>query len=178
MRRRAYWSVFAGGFGHTYGADPVFYFKDGWREALDREGGRSLVHLRRLMESRPMPDRIPDQSLIVGAELAEREAVQCPPAPTPCGVPDHMRATRDAAGHYAMIYIPGGGRRVTVDGRRLAGERLAAWWYDPSNGTARRIGTLARGPELQFTTPPGSDWVLVLDDAAKGYAAPGRRSAR
>jgi hypothetical protein len=167
VRRRAYWSVFAGAFGHTYGAINVFYLENDWRGALAWEGAASVAHLRRLMESRPMLGRIPDQDLIVPTE-PER----CEPAPIPCGVPHHVQATRDAAGRYAMIYIPAGGRTVTVDTRRING-RLTAWWFDPSNGTARAIGAVRRAAESRFTTPPGTDWVLVIDDASKGYGSPG-----
>jgi hypothetical protein len=174
VRRRAYWSVFAGGFGHTYGARPVFYFEKDWREGLFWDGGKAMIHLRRLMESRPMLDRIPDQSLIVGAGAAARADEACPPRPIPCGVPDHAQATRDRAGRYAMVYIPGGERTVAVDASRLSGTRLVAWWFDPRNGSAQRIGTRARAAEMKFTTPPGQDWVLVLDDAARKYAEPGR----
>jgi hypothetical protein len=45
-----------------------------------------------------------------------------------------------------------------------------------SAGDATSIGTFANG-ERDFTPPdPGEmlDWVLVLDDAGKGYRAPGR----
>jgi hypothetical protein len=83
-----------------------------------------------------------------------------------------VQATRDSAGRYAMIYIPGGGRTVTIDTRRINGT-LTAWWFDPSNGTARAIGTVRRGAASRFTTPPGTDWVLVIDDASKGYGPPG-----
>lgn len=169
VRRRAYWSVFAGAFGHTYGADIVPYFKDGWRGALRREGAASLVHLKRLMESRPMLGRIPDDRLV---EPPESETVRCRPGPIPCGVPDHVQGTRDAAGRYAMVYIPGGNRTVSVDASRLSGARLVAWWFDPRNGASRRIGVVPIARDLRFTTPPGEDWVLVLDDAAQRFGAP------
>ncbi len=94
--RRAYWSVFAGGFGHTYGANGVFQFAmDGvptqwgppedWIDAMEYEGAGQLVHLRNLMESRPFLSRIPDQSLLLSSE-------------TPGGTATHIHATRDSAG--------------------------------------------------------------------------------
>jgi hypothetical protein len=172
VRRRAYWSVFGGAFGHTYGADVIPWFQEGWRQALGRDGATTLIHLRRLMESRPMLGRIPDDTLV---EPPPGETTRCRPGPIPCGVPDHIEATRDAAGRYAMIYISGGGRPVTVDASRLASQ-LVAWWFDPATGTARRIGTYRSTRDLRFTTPPGSDWVLVLDDAARKYPPPGRAS--
>lgn len=175
VRRRAYWSVFAGGFGHTYGADRVYYFEDGWRERLLREGGATLVHLRRLMESRPMLTRIPDQRLLARTEPAPCVRLS---EHSPCGVPHHIQATRDADGSYAMIYVPQGDRTVTIDTTPLSGRDLVAWWYGPRDGGASRIGKFPRSGTLAFTTPPGDDWVLVLDDAARNYPAPGRQPLR
>jgi hypothetical protein len=176
VRRRAYWSVFAGAFGHTYGADRVFYFEEGWRETLQREGAVSLVHLRRLMESRPMLTRIPDQQLLSPMDPSAGDLAPCVRASpaTACIVQDHVQATRDEDGSYAMIYVPAGGRTVTVDMGRLSGRDIVAWWYSPVDGSARRIGTYPRTAPQDFTTPEGADWVLVLDDAARNYPPPGR----
>lgn len=171
VRRRAYWSVFAGAFGHTYGAKRVFYFERDWKEALHLDGARSMIHLRRLMESRPILGRIPDAALVIDPTTPDRAT--CAPAPVPCGVPDHVQATRDTDGRYAMIYVPGGGRTVTIDPRALSGDRLVAWRYDPRDGTAQRIGRYERRGPLAFTTPPGEDWVLVIDDAARRFGPPG-----
>jgi hypothetical protein len=173
VRRRAYWSVFAGAFGHTYGARKVFYFEDDWRAAMYLEGAVSMIHLRRLMESRPMLGRIPDAALVIDPVTPDRAT--CDPAPVPCGVPDHVQATRDANGRFAMIYVPGGESSVTVDSNRLSGTQLVAWWYDPRDGRARRIGRYDRQSRLIFTSPPGEDWVLVIDDAARRYGPPGSR---
>jgi hypothetical protein len=72
-----------------------------------------------------------------------------------------------------MIYIPGGRQSATIDTRRIKGPQLSAWCIDPSNGTARAIGAVRRGADVRFITPPGEDWVLVIDDASKGYGPPG-----
>jgi hypothetical protein len=51
-----------------------------------------------------------------------------------------------------------------------------AWWFNPRTGQATGIGSFENKGERLFTPPePGemSDWVLVLDDASKGYPAPG-----
>ena len=63
-RRYAYWSVFAGAFGHTFGDNAIMQFfrkdleKEGafgvwqdWREALHNIGGMQMGHLKHLMES-------------------------------------------------------------------------------------------------------------------------------
>ncbi|MBN1671780.1 MAG: glycoside hydrolase family 140 protein [Kiritimatiellae bacterium] len=173
-RTQAYWSVFAGGFGHTYGAHGVWRFAqearpDGreggavrpWREAMELEAGTQMIHLRTLMESRPMLTRVPDQTLLA-----------CEPGP---GL-HRMQATRDAERRYALVYVPGAGRRVEIRMDALAGDGLLAWWYDPRTGEAARIGQYANRGTQAFVTPEhGPDWVLALDDAARGYSEPGRR---
>ncbi len=88
---------------------------------------------------------------------------------------EHVQATRDSAGSYALIYLPTG-KAVELDLSRLAGEQLIGYWYNPRNGTSRRIGTIQNERRMRFTPPPGGpDWVLVLDDANAGYPFPGSR---
>src|ERR1700722_19628726 len=84
VRKAAYLSVFAGALGHTYGCGPVIWFskKGGdffsafhsWQEALDLPAANEMHYLRTLMESRPMLERVPDQSVLAdeGACAAER----------------------------------------------------------------------------------------------------------
>ena len=84
-------------------------------------------------------------------------------------------ATRDRSGSYAMVYTPLG-QPVTVNLEILSGAQVRAWWYDTRHGTATEIGTFSRQGNRAFTPPihgKGNDWVLVLDDADRGFAAPG-----
>jgi hypothetical protein len=68
-----------------------------------------------------------------------------------------------------------GAAALEVDTTALAGTQLAAWWYDPRTGVARSLGVLDKQPRMTFVPPQGGpDWVLVLDDAACGFPAPGR----
>src|SRR5690606_13631195 len=71
-RQAAYWSVFAGAFGHTYGHNHIWQmYKQGktargnasayWSASLEADGRATMKHLRSLIESRPMLDRVPDQ---------------------------------------------------------------------------------------------------------------------
>jgi len=76
VRRYAYWSVFAGGCGFTYGNNAIMQFhkegdkkpaygvKDYWKEALNAPGASQMKYLKQLMLSRPYFDRIPAQELI------------------------------------------------------------------------------------------------------------------
>ena len=76
-RRYAYWSVFAGAFGHTYGHNDIMQFhRPGtggaygahtpWYEALNDPGFNQMKYLKNLMLTFPVFERIPDQSIIVG----------------------------------------------------------------------------------------------------------------
>jgi Putative collagen-binding domain of a collagenase len=127
-----------------------------WKEALDRPGAVQLGHLRRLVESRPMLDRVPDQSLLTGDEMNDR-----------------IQATRGK--DYAMIYSTSGSR-IEVHLGRISGEQLHAWWFDPRSGEARDTGMHPNRGRVSFQPPSlglGHDWVLVLDDASKNFPRPG-----
>ncbi len=190
VRRALYWNLFTGAFGHTYGHHSVWQmWQPGrspinnplmpWREALHQPGAGQMQYARWLMESRPFLTRVPDDSILVAHRMANGETPNVPVVAT-C-VPGAGRyrfvATRDADGSYAMVYAPvGRSFRVRMD--TVAGAGVRAWWYNPRNGQATEIGTFDNRGEREFTPPDAgemTDWVLVLDDAARGYPAPGTR---
>ena len=164
VRKNAYWALFAGACGHTYGCHDIWQFLDParftpvtaphtlWREALHLPGAGQMRHLRALIESRPPFSLVPDQRLIAGDTGAGGE---------------HVQAARAADGGYAFVYQPVG-REVTVRTSLLAGDALDARWYDPRTGGWTEIGRFPRSDTRAFTPPtPGvwTDWVLVLDRA-------------
>jgi hypothetical protein len=108
-----------------------------------------------------------------GAECARRADLR-----PRCGAlpvrrhPRHRGHLRDGL-RTGRTQLPG------ADGRHHRRE-VRAWWYNPRNGQATEIGTFDNKGEREFTPPdPGemADWVLVLDDAAKNYPAPGTRKS-
>jgi hypothetical protein len=76
-----------------------------------------------------------------------------------------------------MVYAPiGRAFKVRLDA--IKGATIRAWWFNPRNGKANEIGKFANSAEREFVPPASgedSDWVLVLDDAAKKYPPPGTR---
>ncbi|HET6769930.1 MAG TPA: glycoside hydrolase family 140 protein [Chitinophagaceae bacterium] len=173
-RKAAYLSVFAGACGHTYGCGPVIFFGDkgsnffanlhGWKESLDFAGANEMRYLRTLIESRPMLDRIPDQSLLVSEGSGSAERIQ---------------ATRGK--DYAFVYSAYG-RPIIVRPGKISGATLNAHWYDPRTGKGKFIGSFTNNKQLRFVPPlPANspvpsqreDWILVLDDASKKYSMPG-----
>jgi hypothetical protein len=74
-----------------------------------------------------------------------------------------------------MVYAPLG-RKFKVRMDKITGPTVQAWWFNPRTGQATAIGEFPNTGEREFLPPdPGEnlDWVLVLDDAAKKFPAPG-----
>src|SRR5580765_614961 len=87
VRQSAYLDLFAGAHGHTYGCHDIWQFYSTrnepvngphvyWREAMELPGANQMIYVRRLMESQPFLDRIPDQSLIRENSLSPAERIQ------------------------------------------------------------------------------------------------------
>ena len=171
VRRYAYWSVFAGAFGFTYGHNAVFQFhkpgtkgrfhvRDFWYDAIDAPGAQYLIHLKRLMLSRPYLERIPAPDLL--AVQGEKY--------------DRIQATQ--GNDYAFLYTANG-RNIGVRMGKISGKRVKAWWYDPRTGARTQIGAFRNTGTRTFDPPGeteiGNDWVLVLDNARKTFSGPGAR---
>jgi len=77
-----------------------------------------------------------------------------------------------------MIYSEQGDP-FAVNLQALSGNNITAWWFDVRSGRSFKIGTFNK-TERQWFYPPtkgkGNDWVLVLDDASKKFAAPGEKN--
>jgi hypothetical protein len=172
VRKQTYRSVFAGACGVTYGHHAVWQFMSareatinypdrGWINAIDRPGAYQVGYLKKLVESRPQLNRIPDSSIIINAQGVKAE---------------HIEAFRSGDNSYAMIYLPIG-KTITVNTSSITGNEINAWWFNPKNATCQFIGKLPKKEKMDFTSPTigkENDWVLVLDDATKGYKAPGK----
>ena len=162
-RFQAYQSVFAGGFGFTYGHERVFDFgKDGWdwKKELDAPGARSMRHLAALMNSlapKQYLSRLPDQTFLEG-DHGKAERLRS----------DRITATRTEDGTVAMVYSANG-RPIRIKMDRLASGRMRAAWFDPRTGERQQAGAVlsgSRAPVHEFSPPGGSrdgnDWVLLL----------------
>jgi Putative collagen-binding domain of a collagenase/Protein of unknown function (DUF4038) len=168
VRKGAYWELVAGAAGHGYGALDLFHLygenegpfpRDGFlprRKAMAYEGSGQVGFMRRLFELRPWYKLVPDQSVIASGQ-GEGE--------------DHIQATRADDGSFLIAYLPLG-HPVGIDMGRISGKNIKAWWYDPRHGTWHEIGAYANTGTREFVAPSQgtrSDWVVVLDDAGKGY---------
>jgi hypothetical protein len=169
VRKHAYLDVFAGAFGHTYGCHDIWqmylpsrYPVNGphfpWYVALDLPGAQQMKHLRYLIESRPMFDRVPDQSLINDAR----------------GTNDRIQSSRGK--DYLFVYTSEG-MKFTLNSQNISGKEITAMWYNPRNGEAQAIGKFPK-KSREFIPPSsgyGQDWVLIVDDSSKNYPAPAKK---
>ena len=176
VRRYAYWAVFAGACGHSYGNGavmPMHVESDGpvngygvrkyWYEALDDPGARQLQHLKNLVLSRPYYSRIYDPSIVSG-DAGWRY--------------DRILTTRGDAYLFAYSYT---GRPFSLEMGHISGTRVKVWWYNTRNGNSRAAGTRTNRGVQTFDPPgaieEGNDWVLVLDDTDMGFDKPGTSPA-
>jgi hypothetical protein len=126
-----------------------------------------MQYAKNLLLSRPFLTRVPDDTVIV---------VDRVPTSVPGAGRYRFVGTRDAEGAFVMVYAPLG-RKFKVRMSAIQGEKVKAWWFNPRNGEASAIGEFSNTGEREFNPPdPGEalDWVLVLDDAAKGFPPPGK----
>ena len=160
VRRYAYWSVFAGAAGFTYGDNAVMQFRkagekvgayganDYWFDAINDPGAEQMIWLKKLMLSKPYFDRIPDQALI--ADQGKRY---------------HYIAATSGKG-YAFFYDYTG-RNFKVNMKEIPLEKVSASWYSPRNGNKTRIGIFSTNGIREFNPPgeekDGNDWVLILE---------------
>jgi len=159
-RRGAYWSVFAGACGHTYGHHSIWQMHDPrrrsianpkgyWYEVLDVPSAFQMGYLRELMQSRSFTTAIADQGII----LTEQTRPD-----------DYIEALRGQ--DFIMVYTPTG-KSFTLQLGKLKGNTLIASWFDPRNDKTTQIGNVENKGKKHFDPPGeeefGNDWVLILD---------------
>lgn len=169
VRRYAYWSVFAGSCGHTYGHNaimqmlkpgyPTGYGSDGtvkaWYQGLEDPGYNQMQYLSDLMLSFPFFERVPDQSIIVGKNGVKY---------------DRLIATRGK--DYMLIYNYNS-NVMKIDLRKISGKKKLLWWFNPSDGAIFFIGTadnkiITVSPQIEKSDKV-NDRVLIAIDAEKNY---------
>ncbi len=164
VRRFAYWSVFAGSCGHTYGhnaimqfyrtgCQPSYHCKKSWTEALNDPGFHQMKYLKHLMLAFPYFERVPDQSIVLdnGTQY------------------DRLAATR--GNDYLLVYNYTS-RDMKIDLRKISGDKKKVWWMNAGTG---RLTWLGEYDNKVLTFRPHKtgvgieDGVLIAIDATKDY---------
>jgi hypothetical protein len=144
MRRYAYWSVFAGACGFTYGHREVMqFFRPGldrpaygatlhWKEALEAPGAGQMIYLKTLLASMPMKDIRPDPSLVAGRQGEKYEYIAA------CRGKD-----------FALLYTYTG-RSMDVAMGKIDGPSIKASWYNPRSGDSNELGNYENTGTMTF----------------------------
>ena len=169
VRRYAYWSVFAGSCGHTYGHNaimqmlkpgyPTSYGDAGdvktWYQALNDPGFQQMKFVRQLILSFPYFERVGDQSVIVDNGTKY----------------DRLIATRGT--DYLLVYNYTS-RDMKLDFTKISGEKKNVWWMSAGTGILRYLGEYD-SKVLTFRPHKTGfgieDGVLIATDATKDYLA-------
>lgn len=164
VRRRAFWSLFSGSFGHTYGHCSVWcsisekeknaMFRLDWYESLFCEGAEQMKYLRDFMESTDIMTCVPRQDIIV--KQGEGDTLET-----------HLQACGDSESKTFYVYLPSGGK-AELCLKDMAAEDVYLWWYNPKTGDffadAPCKAALDEGC-LAATAPTSgeeNDWVLII----------------
>jgi len=159
LRAQSYWAMLSGAFGHVFGNCPIWGFDaaagfctvSNWKGQINGQGSQNMKHFHDLFYSRNWHRLIPDVThTAVTAGYGT------------LGQTSYVTAAYCSDSSSIIAYLPTS-RTVTVNTSLVAGDSVAAWWFNPSNGTYTRVGTFAHGSSM-FTPPGAGDWVLVIDN--------------
>lgn len=160
VRRYAYWSVFEGGCGFTYGNNAIIQFYDpeteegsygvreSWQDAMHYEGSTQLKFLKELMLSVDFQNGAARDDLLL---YKQKER--------------YHRIATFAGDDFVFCYTYMGDE-FKLDLSDYKDKQMDAYWFNPQNGVYSYIQTLCG--EDNITVRPtmrrekSNDWVLVL----------------
>lgn len=160
VRRYAYWSVFAGAAGHTYGSNAIMQFSDcadqsgaygvreGWKDALHHPGSAQMQYLKKLMESVDFTTGHAADELLL---YHQKER--------------YHRIAVFAGADFIFCYDYSGDEFM-LDLQAYQDQAMDAYWMDPRDGSFSFIETI-KGLPKYLASPvarkeKANDWVLVL----------------
>ena len=160
VRKDAYWSVFYGASGFTYGANDIWQFTSeksscyapslsmtSWKVALQLPGATQLQYLRKLLTKFKSFSREVAQDLLVNQEKSEADSqiVVCT---------DYRK--------YIMAYTPVE-QKFSIDISKLPDTKLCYYWFDPKNGEESKRIAINKKEVLDVISPVGLDYVLIIE---------------
>lgn len=187
VRRRAYWSLFAGAFGHTYGHASVWCTisekeKDAvavhsWCQALDAEGAEQMQYVRAILEDLQIMTCLPAQQLLKQSRIqtdgkdSDEDVTE--------ELKHHIQICVDSDGQFLCAYLPSGGEIILDEQEvqnflKIEDDTLWMWWFNPRNGmydtetegeTGHPYKVRLQKDELRLRAPEegdGKDWILIM----------------
>ncbi|WP_395343208.1 DUF4038 domain-containing protein [Ningiella sp. W23] len=156
VRQNAYWSVFSGGAGFTYGHHSIWQMYDEgrkninfadryWHQALDRPGADDMRHLKSLIMSYPYFSRRP------APEIFEQTDGDLP-------------VVASMGENFVMLYFADSSA-IKLKPDAISLSKSKARWFNPRNGAMTEFNADIKGN----ISPPSAldremqDYVLVID---------------
>jgi hypothetical protein len=166
VRKYAYWCIFSGACGHTYGCHSVWQFYSSkrvpinfpiyeWKEALNLAGANQMKYLKKLLVDRSLLLCIPGNDILVNHDNSDVE--------------NYIIALRASDGGFALVYSTTG-KAFGINLNKFKGTELIYNWFNPKNGTTILLKDVKRESQTLFTPPNngyGNDWVLIIDGPSK-----------
>lgn len=163
IRRRAYFTIFAGAFGHSYGAGGIW---DGLTspegcsgdalKAINYEGAMHIAFLSDFLHKlgHDFLKLQPDQNLILSDNSEDYDY--------------HVQASISNDNRFALIYSASD-NPFTVDLSKVKVDSISPIWFNPRTNTYQDPKLkVSAGKSYEFDPPgesgPGNDWVLILGD--------------
>ncbi|MGV2829114.1 apiosidase-like domain-containing protein [Myxosarcina sp. GI1(2024)] len=149
IRRRAYFTIFAGGFGHSYGGSGIWDVTSNFSQALQYEGATQIGYLSQLLHAlgNDFLKLRPAQSMVISGQSSDYDR--------------HIQATSANDGSYALVYTAGTSN-FALDLSQFRTESISAMWFNPRTKELSERNRVGRSSLVNFTTPENGDWVLVL----------------
>lgn len=159
VRRYAYWSVFQGSAGHTYGNNAVqqcytgdengnYGVKEVWQDAIHHEGSGQLRHLQDLMLSVDYINGRAAEELLISGQKEKYERISV------------------FAGQDFVFCYDYSGREFTLDLSAYKGMQLDAYWLEPVSGAYSYLKDVSDMESVTVKPVPKhvgqNDWVLVI----------------
>lgn len=179
VRKRAYWSLFSGSFGHTYGHGSIWCSisereKDGfrpysWIESLDHPGAWQIKILRGFMESINLSNCTPSKEILLEQSSREIDILD-----------EHVQACMGKNKEEAYVYFPSGGEE-TILLKDFRAHELEIWWFNPKDGKfyskenmitniPSEIVEVKENCNLKIKTPTKGekeDWICIIKKGCK-----------
>lgn len=160
VRKTAYWNMFAGAAGYTYGCNEIWQMFDHgrkpkfgaylpWKEALHLPGSLQMGLMKKLFTSLPWQNLRNEQDILFPSFLANYRSVLA-----------MVSVQKD----MILVYSPHGRSFILRLGILLI-KKVNAYWFDPVDGSVQEAGQYSNRQTARFRPPKirnGKDTVLVI----------------
>ncbi len=170
VRTAAYWAMFSGAAGYTYGCHDIWQMftierdaingaRTSWDESIHLPGSKHVMFMKALLTAFPWQEMKNDQSIILNENPEDSSYVVCA-----------IGKKKD----FILAYTPMG-KPITIDVLKMNAKNVSALWYNPRDGKSKKIGEYKINETPGFkpwSIGRGSDFVLVIMDINAKYNLP------